>query len=102
VVTGAVEVLKTAFEIWKIREAAHGQVSVINAQTEQLRTQLAGELEKMREGRLRARVHGDVVVDILRAAPSVIGDPNAGDTAARARFIEHLPSIIETALKERR
>jgi hypothetical protein len=102
VATGAVEVVKTAFEIWRIREEAKGQVTVINAQTEQLRTQLAGELEKMRESRQRVRVHGDVVVDILRAAPFVIGDPHAGDAAARARFIEQLPNIIEATLKERR
>jgi hypothetical protein len=102
VATGAVEVLKTAFEIWRIREGAQGQVEIIDAQTEHLRVQLAGEIEKMREGRQRTRVQGDVVVDILRAAPHVLGDANAGDTAVRARFVEQLPNIIEATLKERR
>jgi len=95
----SLEVVKTAMEIWKIRENSHATVAQIHAETDRLRVQLQGELEKMRETRAHLRERGAVVAELLRAAPTVLAALAETD---RVRFIEQLPGIIEATLKHHR
>lgn len=95
VAAGAVEVVKVAMEIWRIRQTSDAKVGEIQAETDRLRTELQGELEKMREARARVRDGGSLFVDLLRAAPAVLAMLPEGD---RATYLEQFPGFLESLL----
>jgi|694.fasta_scaffold06688_16 hypothetical protein len=95
----ALEAVKTALDIWKIREISTATVAEIHAETDRLRVQLHGDLEKMREDRASLRERGAIVVELLRAGAPIVALLAEAD---RVRFIEQLPGIIEATLKDQR
>jgi hypothetical protein len=95
----ALEAVKTALDIWKIREISTATVAEIHAKTDRLRVQLHGDLEKMREDRASLRERGAIVVELLRAGAPIVALLAEAD---RVRFIEQLPGIIEATLKDQR
>ncbi len=95
----ALEAVKTALDIWKIRENSTATIAEIHAETDRLRVQLHGDLEKMIEDRASLRERGAIVVEVLRAGAPVVALLAEAD---RVRFIEQLPSIIEATLKDQR
>lgn len=88
---------KILFDIWRIRESAAGDVARTAQETERLRVEFQGEVEKLRERRATLAERGRITVDILRAAQSMIRDVPEAD---RVKIFSELPGLIDKTLAE--
>lgn len=95
----AFHVLRTAFDIWAMREKGDTDRRIIEAETEQLRARLALEIGLLKTESDLLIARGDLTLRILETMTPMLDQIPELDSASRLAFLAGLPEILKTVMK---
>jgi hypothetical protein len=93
-------VARDVVAIYRVRADADADVARTDAETRQLVASFRGEVERLAQLGHTARARGEVVRGIVRDFAVLLGAIPELDVNARARLIETLRFLVDSALRE--